>query len=406
MKKKNMKKKLYILIFVFFIFSFVSITYAWFNGMEETGTNLDIKVRAWNVDFLQGDTEVNNSVVISSSEIYPGMDMIVEEVTIKNLGDADAKLSATVDYARIMDEVEYIPSDILPNEAIKDALSHDYPFKINFEFMNGDYLDPHTGETTFRVSLSWPLDTGNNELDTQWGNKAYLFSESESQKLIDDPAYEIRKPIDIAINITASQTSITDEDGDINYRLGDTILYDVVNNKSCTTVSSTCLLTKVIDNNNLYGDTTVNLLPNINTTYTMGTQANYQTVIDNYNTSWAVSARALTASDLLKIISNDIAGSFLKKEGYDDIIIGDLDYNDRLNAQMNNVVLNGAYYTYSNMYYDYLVTNDCMWTNTIYNPTTSFAVISEGSLSSKIYEYDNNLECKIVPVITVSKDSF
>ena len=34
-------------------------------------------------------------------------------------------------------------------------------------------------ESAFNISVSWPLDSDNDELDSQWGNLAYQFRNNE-----------------------------------------------------------------------------------------------------------------------------------------------------------------------------------------------------------------------------------
>ena len=58
---------------------------------------------------------------------------------------------------------------------------------------------------------------------------------------------------------------------DMNYDMGDVVLYDVLLNRRCASVSESCLSTTVIDYDNKQGDTNVTLLPNL--------YGNYQTSI-------------------------------------------------------------------------------------------------------------------------------
>ena len=65
------------------------------------------------------------------NEIYPGMDPIVENVSIHNLGDSNAMLSYQVVSARVLNE------DLAEQEKgyFVDLLSHDFPFHINISLL-------------------------------------------------------------------------------------------------------------------------------------------------------------------------------------------------------------------------------------------------------------------------------
>ena len=66
---------------------------------------------------------------------------------------------------------------------------------MNCRFVAFEYMDAYTGEATINFSLVWPYESGNDELDTVWGHKAYLFHENNPDK----------KNISLVIKITASQ---------------------------------------------------------------------------------------------------------------------------------------------------------------------------------------------------------
>ena len=55
-----------------------------------------------------------------------------------------------------------------------DTLSHDYPFHVNID-LSKNYISSHGDSSTFEVSVSWPLDSGNDSLDSLWGMNAYNF---------------------------------------------------------------------------------------------------------------------------------------------------------------------------------------------------------------------------------------
>ena len=78
--KRYLKANLISLFFV--AVSFISVTLAWFayTGFASGSVNVDIK--AWYIEF-NGESKADNEIVIPLTNIYPGMDTVVESVNIK-----------------------------------------------------------------------------------------------------------------------------------------------------------------------------------------------------------------------------------------------------------------------------------------------------------------------------------
>ena len=305
--------------------SFISITLAWFaySGISTVKTEVDVK--AWNIEFMKDSEVVTNEIVIDVNEISPGMEPIVEKVSIHNRGDSNAMLSYQVVSARVLN------TDLENEEEgyLVDLLSHDLPFHININ-LEDRFIEAQNGVSDFSVSISWPLDSLNDERDSKWGNEAYKFQQEEQAKQAQDPSYTPKKSLKIVISVKAEQFIDTEAAPDINYNVGDLMLYDVVNNQKCDTLSSTCIKTYVLDTNNTLGDTTVTLLPDLYETYSNGSYNNYDALLSQTSNSWGVTTRALTLEDILKVIATDNQNSYLKRDGLSDVIIGNLEYQDRI----------------------------------------------------------------------------
>ncbi|MDD2490541.1 MAG: hypothetical protein PHY26_04785, partial [Bacilli bacterium] len=254
--------RLNLMSILFVVVSFISVTLAWFaySGLSNVATEVDIK--AWYIQLEKDGETISNDIVISLSEIYPGMDIIQETVNIKNLGDSNAQVNYKIISARLLgkEEDNYIVDEETNSEYVEDVLAHEYPFHININ-LNKNYILAKGDESFFNVSISWPLDSDDDTLDSFWGTEAYKFQQEEETKKSLDENYQIKPAIQIVISLTAEQYLETDTTSDINYNLGNTILFDVIDNQKCTDISSTCLKTYVIDVNNKLGDKTVILLP-------------------------------------------------------------------------------------------------------------------------------------------------
>ncbi len=420
MKKKT---KLYLrlnLISLFFVVvSFMSVTLAWFvySGLSKVST--EVSVKAWYIEMQRNGEPETNDITISLDEIYPGMEPIVEEVKIKNLGDSDAQVKYNIISARILDKPEdnYIASETITSESIEDKIAHEYPFHINID-LSKRYILAGTDEATFKVSISWPLDSGNDKLDSIWGTDAYKFKLAEQERKIEADKvgenYDMRASIRLDIELTAEQYIETEESSDMNYRLGSEILFDVVLNKKCEVESSTCLRTNVIDINNKIFDKTVTLLPKTSKEYLTGTfndiNTQYTNQITNWvvNTeplqvsSWTVPSRTLNVEDILSVVSKDIKDSMVVKPNVSDSIIGNLKYEGRIDKVISDLTTSEGYFKYLNKF-SYFYSNDCIWLNSEYNTLNGFAMAPLDGEYMKIYSEPKTSNCKVIPVIIAEK---
>ena len=395
--------KIYMIPIIFIATSFIFTTFAWFaySGLRKVSTEVDVK--AWYIELSKSGDVVTNDIVISLDDVYPGMETVDEIVNIENKGDSDAKLSYKVVSARILDSS--ISGDALEdNLFLSDSLSHEYPFHVNID-LSKDYIASGGDSSTFEVSVSWPLDSGNDGLDSLWGTNAYNFQQSEQRKLIENPNYEVRPAIQIVISIVAEQFIDTNSSSDMRYPLGDTILYDVLLNKRCTSVSSTCLSTTVIDTNNTLGDVNVTLLPSLYGNYLTGSFNDYNNKLDEFTSTWAAPTRGLSVNDLLYVVSKDVTNTLMNNDVISPQIVGNLRYNNRINTEISRVVGFNGYYTFMNDRFDYLVHSGCYWTNSNYDETNGFAFGKLNDLKSEIYGKSKSDECKVIPVIIAPKNN-
>ena len=113
--------KLNILSLFFTAVSFISVTLAWFAYSGLVTTQTEVNVKAWFIEFNNKGNAVSNDIVISLSDIYPGMDIVSETIDIKNSGDSDAMINYKIKSVRILDE-EY---DVTDGVVIQDRLSHE-----------------------------------------------------------------------------------------------------------------------------------------------------------------------------------------------------------------------------------------------------------------------------------------
>lgn len=410
MKKKHKAYLKLNLVSLFFIaVSFISVTLAWFAYSGLSTTNMEVDVKTWYVEFEKNGQVVSNDIVISLSDIYPGMETVHETVVIRNKGDSVAALSYSIPSARILGE----EIEIVSEEYVIDKLSHDYPFNINISVSDNFILNAG-GESVFDVSISWPLDSGNDENDSLWGSKAYEFQENEQKKYEADKSYTVMPSINVVINVKAEQLiENSDDSSDINYVLGDSILFDVNSLEVCESLSTTCLKTYVIDTNNKIGDDKVTLLLDLYDNYSTGSYTNYNSLLSSYSSSWKIKPRSLNMNDVMNIISKDIRDSVIVTDKLSDRIIGYVGYSDRLKNIISDTINTDSYFRFLNDNFNYLATNKCYWLTQDYDANTAFILTKIDDTYSKVFGESINVatstdetitSCSIAPVIEVSKD--
>lgn len=395
--------KIYIIPIVFIVTSFIFTTFAWFaySGLRSVSTEIDVK--AWYIELSKSGEVVTNNIVISLNDIYPGMETVDELVSIENKGDSDAKLSYKILSSRILD-TEINGESLQDNTMLTDSLSHDYPFHVNID-LSKRYIAAGGDTSTFEVSVSWPLDSGNDALDSTWGTNSYNFQQAEQRKTINDPNYVQRPAIQIIISIAAEQFIDSADNSDKNFNMGDVVLYDVMLNRSCNSVSETCLSTTVIDYDNKLGDATVTLLPSLYGNYNSSTFNNYSSTLDNYTSNWTVPTRALTVNDLLNVVEHDVINTVLNGTNISPQILGNLDYGTRMSTEVNKAIRFNGYYTFLNSRFNYLSHNSCYWTSTSYDVDSAFAFERNNETTTKIYPKLKSSECRVIPVIIAPKSN-
>ncbi|MGI6329674.1 MAG: hypothetical protein ACOXZR_02295 [Bacilli bacterium] len=401
----RMLKRVNLVSLLFVIVSFISVTLAWFaySGLGKVATEIDVK--AWFIELEKNGESVSNDISISLEELYPGMKTVTEEIKIKNLGDSDASVNYSIVSARILGEEKdnyLITENELTSEEVEDILSHQYPFKININ-LSRHYVLSKNGESIFKVSVSWPLDSDDDELDSKWGNDAYNFYQKELKQQKNNPNYQIRPAIQIVLSVVAEQYIKESKTSDVRYNLGDVILYDVEEKKVCPTLSETCLKTYVIDVNNTLGDNFVSLLLDPKGSYIQGDYYNYTSLYDALTRDWEVTSRALVVEDLLKIISTDVVASFLVREDLSNTIIGNLKYENRMSSFLDKTVLFNGYYYFKNNKFNFLIPDNCYWTNSNYNDDYGYGVVKYNEKRTKIYAEEKEKICQVIPVIEVEK---
>lgn len=181
-------------------------TFAWFIYATKINTDVSVHVRAWNVVFESGDTEISNDISIPINNVFPGMEDYEYSITAYNRSEVSASLSYQVLSARIMNQ-EYVSveekrrlgltinEDDLTSLELEDMLANDFPFSITFD-TSSQTISSENGQETYSLSVVWPYESNDDAADTLWGTNAYQYKQSNP----DDPSISINIKITITQN--------------------------------------------------------------------------------------------------------------------------------------------------------------------------------------------------------------
>lgn len=179
---KKIKLKNLIILVLLLAFN----TYAWFIYASKVSVGLTASVSSWNVEFVSDTGETVTNIDVDVERIYPGMEPFEKRIDVQNRGETAATLSYEIRYLKIMDEVFEVSEESgLTSDDIENKVEQEYPFKIIIEKDDGN-LVAENGEGSFLIRIEWPYESGDDELDTVWGNKAYeYYSLNPGEKCIE-----------------------------------------------------------------------------------------------------------------------------------------------------------------------------------------------------------------------------
>ena len=174
---------------IFLIVLLASNTLAWFIYATKVDTNVTVHVRAWNVVFEAGENQVTNVINVPVSDIYPGMDDYEYEINAYNRSEVDASISYQVLRANILgteiiskEEKRTLGLTVDEQEDVSAAqleamLANSYPFSITIS-TSSNTIELGDGVASFMLSVDWPYENNQDDVDTYWGSLAYQYKES------------------------------------------------------------------------------------------------------------------------------------------------------------------------------------------------------------------------------------
>lgn len=168
---KKIKLKNLIILLLLLVFN----TYAWFIYASKVSMGITASVSSWNVEFVSDAGETVTNIDVDVERIYPGMETFEKKVEVHNKGETAATLSYEIKSLKIMDDLYETTGDSgLTSDDIENKIEQEYPFKILIEKDDAG-LAVENGIGSFTIKVEWPYESGDDELDTTWGNKAYEY---------------------------------------------------------------------------------------------------------------------------------------------------------------------------------------------------------------------------------------
>lgn len=195
-KRRRLKFRTLFMLSLTLIFN----TYAWFLYVTTVSTNMTVHVDAWSVNFEVDSQIIEREFLFEVEQAYPGMTDIDKSVTISNSGEKTAELTYKIPSVRILDKVYIVEEELTTEEKaaltgneikitsteMTRMLNEDFPFKINVT-LNSTELTP-TAESSITMGFSWQYDSGNDELDTQYGVDSYKYYQDNAGQ----PAIQVK----------------------------------------------------------------------------------------------------------------------------------------------------------------------------------------------------------------------
>lgn len=192
-KIKKIFKKIRLKTLFLLAITLASNSFAWFIYTTEVSSNITTKVREWKVTFDAQGQNIEKEIIINVDSLYPGMEEYTETLTASNSGESRAKITYELKEATVLgDDLMNLN---LENTSLIDYLKTAFPFKIDISASNN--IIDIGGSESITIRVYWPYESGNDELDTQWGNRAYDYHEANP----DSPS------ITLVLKISATQSN-------------------------------------------------------------------------------------------------------------------------------------------------------------------------------------------------------
>ena len=212
---KALKKRLKPTHILFLAILISANAFAWFIYMDKISSDIDVRVKSWNVSFTLDNQNMTDYINFSVDDIYPGMTPYQESLSVTNDGEVAATLTYEIVSINVFDEYYTTETGTLTEAGLRQIMQESYPFQITVTTSQA-VIGASGGTAIFYINVTWPYESVNNlgqsndALDTYWGNQAYEFK----QNYPNNPCVRIRiklSAVQVENNTSQVQTSQTSQ---------------------------------------------------------------------------------------------------------------------------------------------------------------------------------------------------
>ncbi len=148
-----------------------SNSFAWFVYSTRVQNTISAHVKAWSVAFEIGNSESVSYVNVDVQDIYPGMTTFTRSIRASNNGDTPAQLTYEIMSVTLFGTT-YTAGPTMSSAQLANKFSTEYPFHINVT-LSTNIIAVGSHNESYNISVSWPYESGDDSIDTYWGNLAY-----------------------------------------------------------------------------------------------------------------------------------------------------------------------------------------------------------------------------------------
>ena len=182
---KALKKVINLKRIIILIVLLAGNSFAWFIYSQQVEGNVNVHVRSWKVVLESANQPITTTYDVKIDNMYPGMSDFSQSIQVYNKSEMSADITYTILEMNILGTNTITKEGVLEQSGtlsgteitssdLVTKLNSDYPFKIAFTITNS-IVDADTGESNFTINVTWPFESGNDALDTEWGNNAYVY---------------------------------------------------------------------------------------------------------------------------------------------------------------------------------------------------------------------------------------
>ena len=177
---KAFKKRFSVFHLLFLGVLIAANTFAWFIYMDRVSSDIDVRVKAWNVSFRLNNQAMEDYINFTVDNVYPGMEAYQQSLSVTNDGEVDANLSYNLVSIYVMGDTDSTEgANAMTESQLINHMNTEYPFHIAIT-TSSSLISHDGGSALFYISVTWPYESysngsSNDDLDTYWGNRAYTF---------------------------------------------------------------------------------------------------------------------------------------------------------------------------------------------------------------------------------------